>query len=481
VLIGRAIAEHVELLKNRTFMPLAKLFSVQSGSREYNEEDKQGLFYAESWALVHYMMFNSEQRRAQFNAFVSDLAGGAPADHAFEKAFGMDLNSFQKIFEAYIQQHMAWNAFQVNTPGGLDRTRDIKSTLLTEAEAEFYVGDLLLHIRRLPEAESHIANAVKLDPKLGPAQSAMGQVLMEKKDAAGALPYFQRAVELSPDNFLTHFYYAAALYEEPTSTSNKDFATIHSELQKTVQLAPQYVEAIDMLASVNLTQNQDIDQTVELLANAINFAPGRDDLILKFANALSRTDRWKTAQVIVRNLLAKPTLEGWIRQNAMNLQDYMERRAAFEASARSTPLPAAPLPREITPESALESDRPPVIRRATPDETVVYSDPAETPAAANRTPAEEPVPAGMQRMRGILTLLDCKDGMMISLSVDGKVVKFHSLKPENIDFTSENPQVNGQIQCGPAPNKGIPASIIYRPQPSGESVGDPLRVRFLKN
>src|SRR5262245_50969630 len=67
VRLGRAIGEHVELLNQRQFMPLQRLFSVEYGSPEYNEEEKQGLFYAESWALVHYMMFNSEERRNQFN------------------------------------------------------------------------------------------------------------------------------------------------------------------------------------------------------------------------------------------------------------------------------------------------------------------------------------------------------------------------------------------------------------------------------
>jgi hypothetical protein len=44
VRLGRAIAEHVELLNERVFMPLERLFAVQHGSPEYNEESKQGVF-----------------------------------------------------------------------------------------------------------------------------------------------------------------------------------------------------------------------------------------------------------------------------------------------------------------------------------------------------------------------------------------------------------------------------------------------------
>src|SRR5688572_30570210 len=63
VRLGRAIREHVELLNERRFMPLERLFAVTHNSPEYNEQEKQGIFYAESWALVHYMMFENEQRR----------------------------------------------------------------------------------------------------------------------------------------------------------------------------------------------------------------------------------------------------------------------------------------------------------------------------------------------------------------------------------------------------------------------------------
>src|SRR6185503_4309167 len=62
VQLGMALGEHVELLNQRRFMPLEQLFAVAHGSPEYNEEEKQGLFYAESWAFVHYMMFDTAAR-----------------------------------------------------------------------------------------------------------------------------------------------------------------------------------------------------------------------------------------------------------------------------------------------------------------------------------------------------------------------------------------------------------------------------------
>jgi tetratricopeptide (TPR) repeat protein len=192
VRLGRAIGEHVELLNNRSFMPLEKLFSIQHGSREYNEEEKQGLFYAESWAFVHYMMFDSEQRRTQFYSFLNDIERGTPSAEAFQDAFDTTLSDFQKSFEAYIQQRMAWNAFEVKTPAGLDRNTGLSARVMSEAEVESYLGDLLLRLDRVPEAETHLKKAIQLDAKLARAQSAMGRLLKEKGRPADARDFLKR-------------------------------------------------------------------------------------------------------------------------------------------------------------------------------------------------------------------------------------------------------------------------------------------------
>src|SRR6185295_13135083 len=114
-------------------------------------------------------------------------------------------------------------------------------------ESEFYLGDLLLHTNRLPEAETHLAKAVKLDAKLGDAQASMGRLLMRKNSDAEALEYLKRGAELASGNYLTHYYYASLLSSRKTALSDAEWTTMRMELQKTLSLAPQFVEAMEML------------------------------------------------------------------------------------------------------------------------------------------------------------------------------------------------------------------------------------------
>lgn len=471
VQLGQAPGEHVELLTQRQFMPLEKLFAVVHGSPEYNEAEKQGLFYAESWAFVHYMMFDSAERRAQFMQFLNGLGGGRPAPQVFQEAFNTDLASFQKVFEAYIQQRLAWNAFEMATPTGLDRNKDMTARTLTEAESEFYMGDLLLHLNRLPEAETRLKKAITLDAKLGTAQASMGRLLMKKNNDAEALGYLKRSTELDPGNYLTHYYYASQISSRKTTLSDAEWTTLRSELQKAIELKPQFVEAIEMLASANLSRNTDIPQTVEMLNNALSIAPGRDYLAVQLAFAVSRTPQRESARPLLRSLLAKTSLEPALRQNVQSLIDFLDRSLAVPAVNRTAlassaiPVPAA-------------GDTPPVVRRTdpTPAETAPEFTREERDRLQRQLDALEP---GTAKMRGVLTLLDCKNGLTLSLVVDNKTVKFHTATTTAIKFLSFNAAVTRQISCGPTPGNGVPAAIVYRPKETADGIGEPLSVEIL--
>ena len=246
---------------------------------------------------------------------------------------------------------------------------------------------------------------------------------------------------------------------------------MRSELQQTIEIAPQFIEATEMLANANLSRNTDITQTVELLANALKVAPGRDYLAMQLAYALSRTQQRESARPLLRSLLAKPSLEPAVRQNAQNLIDFLD---------RSLPVPTANTNRAQEPVTSVSTPEPdaPVVRRAT--STNSEAEPALTREERVRIERElDALEPGTAKMRGVLTLLDCKNGLTLSLGVEGKTVKFHTATPGGIKFTSFNAAVSQQIACGPTPGNGVPAAIVYRPKESAEGIGEPLSVEFV--
>ena len=57
-MIGRVIEQPHPELRER-FIPLPELMAVRHDSPLYNEGDRRSIFYAESWALLHYLLMGS--------------------------------------------------------------------------------------------------------------------------------------------------------------------------------------------------------------------------------------------------------------------------------------------------------------------------------------------------------------------------------------------------------------------------------------
>ena len=151
---------------------------VQDNSPEYNEESKQGMFYAESWAMVHYLVLGPEsKRRGQFTQLLTSLAKGQAFEDAFGEAFQTDYGTLEEEVREYIRKRSSWPLMKVTSKDDIVvDARSIATTTLTEADSEFYLGDLLLHLNRLPDAEPHLTAALSKNEKLTSAQASLAML-----------------------------------------------------------------------------------------------------------------------------------------------------------------------------------------------------------------------------------------------------------------------------------------------------------------
>ena len=144
--LGELIPYHLMTLREEKLLPLRKLFAVDLYSPEYNEKDKKGIFYAQSWALVHYLMFaNNTERRSQLGKFINYIGAGAAIEDAFKRAFQTDIETMEKELKKYVAGHTF--KMQVATfEKKLEVDREFTVAPLTEGHAQAYLGDLLLHL-----------------------------------------------------------------------------------------------------------------------------------------------------------------------------------------------------------------------------------------------------------------------------------------------------------------------------------------------
>src|SRR5215470_16504363 len=69
--LGALSLDRLQLLKTSTMLPLKEFFAIDTSSSYYNESSKAGVYYAQAWAFMHYMMHG--EHAASFKRYLQAL------------------------------------------------------------------------------------------------------------------------------------------------------------------------------------------------------------------------------------------------------------------------------------------------------------------------------------------------------------------------------------------------------------------------
>jgi FimV-like protein len=432
VVLGKPIAPHVYLLRQNPLLPLRTLFKVTQESPYYNERDKQSIFYAESWALMHYLILADKGKHVeQLARFLQLIEANVNLESAFTQSFQ---TTFEKM-EDDLRQYIKNDRYPVS-PGHFDRKLSVERELavasLSDAEVQAYLGDLLLHSYR-PEAEGYLQRALELDPKLAIAHAALGMLRVREGKIDQATRSLERAAEANSQNFLIHYYYAYALsrggmndaqvvtgYEPATA------AKIREELNKAIALRPDYPESYNLLAFVNLVTETQLDESIAFLKRVLEMSPGRNTLLFTLAQVYMKKQDFKTAREILERL-RENNGDQHLRQQAQSLLTQLAVIAAYEARSR---------------EHGGGTD-PSVIAPA--DAVMVAPDPSTWLRKALRKPNE-----GELQVQATLLRVDCDEkGIVFTVSIEEKQVKLRTDRFNNVRLVSFSTDAGREITCGP--------------------------------
>lgn len=173
--VGRPVEHHVRLLSEVGWMPIPRLFAVERDSPEYNEADKQGVFYAESWAVVHYLLNGDPARSGQLGRLFEASQKGAIDEATFRRITGDDFASFEGKVRSYVRGgRFPFAAFDLEPVA----TAPSEATPLAPAEALARLGALLDRTdpSRGDEAEEIFRAALALDPRRPVALSGLATI-----------------------------------------------------------------------------------------------------------------------------------------------------------------------------------------------------------------------------------------------------------------------------------------------------------------
>lgn len=450
--LGLAIANHVHLLRQNKMLPLRTLFEVDHKSPHYNEGKKQSIFYAQSWALMHYMLIGKEGKVEKLGKFMDLLTANVPMESAFQQAFETSFEALEKDLREYVKQNR-YNFIKGHFEKKLELDTSAEAVPLTEAEAQAYLGDLLLHSHRA-DSLKYLQNALKLDPNLGMAHASMGMLHFYQGRVDEARESLERAVAANSQNYLAHYYYAFTLSRQGpgdtvSSYTPEQAAKIREHLQRAIALRPDYPESYDLLAFVALVSgtDKDVDDAIVSMKRVLATSPGRSDFTFMLAQLYMRKHDYKTARSLFQEVI-KSNAEDEVRQPAEQMLselDRYEKQLAEIEKARK----AAASQQVIVSSSQTESDT------TTP---AAPTDPSSYLREVLRKPE-----SGETQLQAMLVKIDCDaKGMGFVVRTDTGELRLSTKSFDDIELTTYSPEVKGEISCGVRKPENL-VIVCYRP------------------
>ena len=405
--LGQPQEGHVALLQKGGLMPLEQLLNLTNYQLHQTSGRTRDLFYAQSWALVHYL--TQSGRSAALDRFLKDVTSGVAAKTAFQSAFQSTYVQMEGQLREYIVRN-SYNFQEITLKKKLSFDADMQASPLEEASANAHLGELLFQSQRADEAEPYLLTALGLKPDLAIANSAMGKLKLSQRKFDEARGYLEKAIASEPKDHLTYYRYANLLGREnrdeygfvnriKPETAEK----MRNALKKAIAIEPAFPDSYELLAFISFVNNENLDDAITLLQTALKYSPGNPRYSLRIAEILTRQNKYDEASELARKVGAAAT-EPDIKSRANSLvtqigelKAFAERQAAEKKALEERLAASGETPVTV---KRIESTRPPTEAELAKQNDFIRI------RAINE--ALRKLKDGEHRVRGNVTRIDCR-------------------------------------------------------------------------
>lgn len=457
VVLGGLQKQHLELLSQNKLIPFDTFFNTDNYTLAQQDDDSSGLFYAQSWALMHYLLHGEGgARKNQMYKFLDLSMSGKPAREAFSEAFLIDYASMERELRKYVEQNN-YGVSEINFKNRLNFDLETQTKPLTEAEAKIYLGELLFHFDRLSEAETHFLQVFLLNPNSARANLNLGKIRAKQEKWDEFARFLAKSIEQNPSDFLTHYHFARGLSQQgmsdfgfvseyPLALANK----MREALKKSIALNPDFPQAYELYAFVSVVRNENIDEAIEYLNRALKIAPGNQQYQLRMAELLMWKEDFANARRIAQKI-AKTASEPELKVYAENA---LERILDYEGQMYSARNPHR-RKSEITDRILTEEEL-----RALREKGLIES--------LNMMVAKPQ--KGEKRILGTVTKIECQpQAIYFTIKADNQILQLKSDTFETINLTAYSKEMgNAKFGCGELKQDNL-AVIVYRQADKNEA------------
>lgn len=324
-----------QTLQQGRWLPMEQLLRAR-GSFDIDSETGRGLYYAQSWALTHWLLADPTRARA-LGVYLNAVNNGRDVTEAWQASFGMAPDALEPVLKTYLRGRMYYS--QLNIP---PITPEITVSSLTPAWDAVILPLINSRSPRPEEVngpallETGRANAARF-PNDPLALVALGRVERRWGDSAAAEVALTRALEIDPAN-VESLLLMADIVEE-----RSDLATDEAEIDRQRALAQGFLSRAleadprDYRVHAELArlrrgaEDYPTGDDLTLWARATRYAPQVMSIRGDAALAMIEGERYDEAEVLLIPIASDPH-GGQSVQFARGLLGMIEQRRAAGAS-----------------------------------------------------------------------------------------------------------------------------------------------------
>jgi hypothetical protein len=313
--IGEPLEGPLRWLRERTLLPLADLFAEGGSSKSLNAGDRSLYVHFEGWAFVHYLLWDRPGGRDLLVRFVDRLLDGGEPEAAFTDVFGMTPEKFQVDLLKYVQGR--------RFSSGVVHTNDLKletrarAVPMKRAEVLWRIGDLLVHIQRIPTGlpEACFHEALRIEPASAAARVGLGYLHERAAEYDAAAAEYEKALAADPEDARANFRYGESLlhryqagWRGPDVGGASGPAIVERMrylLGRSISADPTFAEPYVDFGATYLLDGLSPAAGIRALEQARAMLPARSDVVVDLIQLeLARGDRAK-AQDLADHVLAR--------------------------------------------------------------------------------------------------------------------------------------------------------------------------------
>ncbi|MBL8240206.1 MAG: DUF1570 domain-containing protein [Bryobacterales bacterium] len=268
-IIGRAVENHVRVLNERAWLGEREFFEARPDSALREEGRRAGLFYAQAWAVVHYLLTTPGVREKALALFAA-MGDGVPFARACESHLGMRQGLVLEAARRAVEQRRFLTARIAHEPDGAAISRP---ETIGKEEADAVLLSLALAVGQ------------KLEPATVATAAQKGLLALGEGRRGEAEKWLEEALANGSQDPAAPFELAMLLREEKRAPER-----VAALLRQTIERNPNHAEA-HFILGLQAEARGDVEGAIDYYQTAARILPRQMTFWHALALALERSKR----------------------------------------------------------------------------------------------------------------------------------------------------------------------------------------------